>query len=60
MTAESAEEHVVIPGSIGQDGGIENFAAASAFPCIKGAYEIIELLSKHAAFTFWTIHGDTP
>jgi hypothetical protein len=51
---------VVIPGPIGKNGGIQQFSTAGAFPGIKRANKIIKLLSEHATFATWTMHGIPP
>jgi hypothetical protein len=51
---------VVIPRPIGQNGGIQQFSAAGAFPGIEGADKIIELFSEHATFATWTMHRIPP
>ena len=48
---------VVVAGPVDQDGGIEHFTAAGAFPGYKGADEIIERLGKHTTLTTWTVHN---
>jgi hypothetical protein len=51
---------VVVPGPIGKNGGIQHFPAAGAFPGVKGADKIIELLGKHSAFAARTMHNTPP
>jgi hypothetical protein len=51
---------VVIPGPIGKNGGIKQFSTAGAFPGIKRTDKIIKLLSEHATFATWTMHGIPP
>lgn len=48
---------IMTPGSVCQNRGIENLAAASAFPCIKGSYVIVKFFVEHPAFAFWTFHN---
>jgi len=46
--------------AIGEDGGIENLTAGATFPGIERTNEIIELLSVHSTFAFWTPHVFPP
>jgi hypothetical protein len=51
---------VIIPCPIGENGGIQQFSTAGAFPGIERANKIIKLLSEHATFATWTMHGKPP
>jgi hypothetical protein len=51
---------VVVPGTIGKNGGIQQFPAAGALPGIERTDKIIKLLSKHSAFATWTMHSIPP
>ena len=51
---------VVVPGTIGKNGRIQQFSAAGAFPGIERTDKIIKLLSEHAAFATRTMHGIPP
>jgi hypothetical protein len=53
----SAEESIIIPGSIGENGGIQKFSTTGAFPGIERTDEIVKLLCEHTAFATWTMHG---
>jgi hypothetical protein len=54
-----AKNEAVVPCPVGQDRGIEHFAAAAALPGVKGPYEIVEFFSVHTTFAFGTIHIGT-
>ena len=56
-TAGSAELGVVVARPVHKDGRVQQLATAGAFPGIEGTDEIVELLSKHAAFASWTLHN---
>ena len=51
---------VVVPGPIGKNGGIQQFPATGTLPSFERTDKIIELLSEHAAFATWTMHGIPP
>jgi hypothetical protein len=51
---------VVVPGSIGKNGGIQKFSTAGTFPSIERTNKIIKLLSEHTAFATWTMHRILP
>jgi hypothetical protein len=53
------KKKIIVPGPVAQNGGIQNFTATCAFPCIKGPDEIVELLGKHAAFASRAFHRHT-
>ena len=55
-----SQEMIVISGPVGQDGRIENLAAAGALPGIEGSYVVIELFIEHAAFAPGTFHCRNP
>ena len=52
----SADQTVEVPGSVCQDGGIEDLTAARALPSVKGSDKVIIFLGKHSTFAFWAFH----
>jgi hypothetical protein len=51
---------IIVFSSVGQNGGVQKFTTAGAFPGIKRADEVIKFFGKHAAFATWTMHTIPP
>ena len=56
----SAEEKIVVAGTVGNDSRIKQFAATGTFPGIERPDEVIEFLGEHSAFAFRTFHNVSP
>jgi hypothetical protein len=55
----STQKEIKVPCPVGQNGGIDDFTAAGAFPGIERSDEIVKLLGKHTAFAFGAFHYGT-
>jgi len=49
-----------VSAPVGDNGSIDYFTTAGAFPGVKRTDEIIKLFRKHTTFTTWTIHVIPP
>jgi hypothetical protein len=57
---QSTEVGVVTARPVNQNGRVEQFSAAGAFPGVERADEIVVFLCEHAASATWTLHTNLP
>lgn len=57
---QSAQEQVLAPSTIGQNGVVDHLATGTAFPGIEDPYKVIKLFCVHPAFAFWASHLVSP
>ena len=53
----SAEEMLVVPGAVGDNGGVKQLSAGAAFPGVEGTDEIVIFLGVHPGSALRTFHG---